>query len=133
MGAPVPHRGPYDVEPIREWLENNTTRTPAAKAAQGKDSQSLTTRKLAAEVRIKEAQADQEEAKRDKIRGSLITVAEAKREITSLMGQVKTYMLSIPRASADEILHLDSQAEAEAILTRLITDQLEAVSGTGTG
>ena len=125
-GAPIPGRGPYDVGEIDRWRKANLTRS--GKPDDKPKEESLPRRKLAAEVRIKEAQADQEEAKRDKIRGSLITVAEAKREIVSLMTKVKTRLMSVPRANADRLVHLDSQAEVESILTEIIVSQLEDLS-----
>ncbi len=130
-GAPIPDRGPYDVEAIRGWVADHFPRSPSGKsklAKEGPKEQSLTRRKLAAEVRIKEAQADQEEAKRDRLRGSLITVIEAKREITGLMIKLKTYLLAVPRSYADQFVHLETPAEAEALLMSVLMAQLETVS-----
>lgn len=131
--------GVYDCDAIQQWINESLPRSPRNELTQGTpgtedgDEEPLSVQKLREEVRKLRAQADQEEDKRDKIRGNLITLAEARRELVSMATKVKQNVLALPRSNADRLCNLDTPAQVELILTEILTEALEALHTSGSG
>lgn len=114
MGCPVPSRGPYDVQEIREWVMNSLQRSPILD--DDPEIVSLRYQKLEAEVRLKTAKADLEELKTAKLKGMLVDVEFSIREVTRVILQMKQRMFQIPRAIAEELMNIPSAPETEKIV-----------------
>lgn len=125
-GAPIPKRGPYDLDAIQRWKEQSVSEKP--RRQRGGDPKTekpaLAAQLLQEQVRLTRTKRRREQVALEKDRGRLILKSEYDRKLARIATKTQMLLLAIPVKEASTFVGIMTPAEAEEKLNEVMREVL---------
>ena len=126
---PTGPRGGLDLDACRRAYLSRLREEAAGRAAHGgADGEEGELDLVAERARLAAAQADRIEMEIHRTAGLVVPIEECMRQMTAVLGKVRTRILAIPSEAAPSISRLKAPAEVEADLRRRVIEALTDLS-----